>query len=517
MRKKKSAKKYNIEVQIDKIFNELFKSEVKENQLKKIEPNCFISDFKSQAEQIICPICLLIPLNPIQCKKCDNIVCEECMNKNSKCAICRDIFEKKLDKCLFRMIEKMKLNCPNSKNCDKIYFSEYKNHLLNCEYGKYSCLTCNTIFTNSKEDCRKHALICGYSDVKCVYCSKIIKLYQKKDHELKCGEEEIKCNLCKNFVKNKNLLNHQKNECEMRIVRCKKCNFEYTYKELKSHNSDKCKDNQILYWKNLYFEEKKKNEEKKEEEQQRNQIKYTDSPLMIKDYSFDDNKPYLSERSYTPLNKHRGLYPSKSYEEFLQFNNYLKTNVNKSSKKFFNSFCKFEEKIENKIIIESSILEEEDKYFLFKCFQKNEIKFPILYKLSKDGGSDAFHKKCDKKGPTLVLFKIEEQDIRFGGFTSVSWDSVSKEKYDDKAFIFSLNNQKIFKTTNSKSSIYCHSYYGPFFGGNSSQSRAELWVGKNKGGGLYNSNVYKDKDRECSQGLRDFQLEEIEVFLVVNT
>ena len=125
--------------------------------------------------------------------------------------------------------------------------------------------------------------------MKCVYCSKIIKLYQKKDHELKCGEEEIKCNLCKIFVKNKNLLNHQKNECEMRIVKCDKCYCELTYKEFKLHTSDKCKDNQILYWKNLYFEEKKKNEEKKEEEQQRNQIKYTDSPLMIKDYSFDDN------------------------------------------------------------------------------------------------------------------------------------------------------------------------------------------------------------------------------------
>ena len=180
------------------------------------------------------------------------------MNKNSKCAICRDIFEKKLDKCLFRMIEKMKLNCPNSKNCGKINYSEYKNHLLNCEYGKYSCLICNTIFNNSKEDCRKHASKCGYSDVKCVYCSKIIKLYQKKDHELKCGEEEIKCNLCKIFVKNKNLLNHQKNECEMRIVKCDKCYCELTYKEFKLHTSDKCKDNQIIYWKNLYFEEKKK-------------------------------------------------------------------------------------------------------------------------------------------------------------------------------------------------------------------------------------------------------------------
>ncbi len=500
---------------IDKIFNKLFKSEVKESQLRKIEPNLFISEFKSQAEQIICPICLLIPLNPIQCKKCDNVFCEECMKNNSKCAFCRDIFEKKLDKCLLRMIEKMRLHCPNSKKCDIITYKEYLNHLLNCEYGDYSCLICNTIFNKSKEDCRNHALKCGYSDVKCVYCSKIIKLYQKKDHELKCAEEEIKCNLCKIFVKNKNLLYHQKNECEMRIVRCKNCNFEYTYKELKSHNSDKCKDNQIWYWKNLYFEEKKKNENKKEEEENQNQILYTDGPIIKNDYSFDNNNiPYFSGRPYSPSKKHRGLIQSKTINNSFQINNYLK-NFNQTSKQHIN-LNKTEKKNFNEIKIESSILKEEDKRFLFKYFQKYEINFQILYKLSKNGGSDIFHKKCDKKGPTLVLFKIEKQDIRFGGFTSVSWDSVSKEKYDDKAFIFSLNNQKIFKTTNPKSSIYCDSYFGPFFGGNSSTSCAKLWVRNNKGG-LYNSNIYKDKNRECSQGLKKFQLEEIEVFLIVNS
>ena len=130
----------------------------------------------------------------------------------------------------------------------------------------------------------------------------------------------------------------------MRIVKCHKCYYELTYKEFKLHTTDKCQDNQILYWKKLYFEEKKKNEEKKEEQQQRNQIKYTDSPLMIKDYSFDDNKPYLSERTYSLSKKHRGLSQSNSFKDFCQFNNYLKTNVNNS----LNVKLDFENKVFNK-------------------------------------------------------------------------------------------------------------------------------------------------------------------------
>ena len=77
--------------------------------------------------------------------------------------------------------------------------------------------------------------------------------------------------------------------------------------------------------------------------------------------------------------------------------------------------------------------------------------------MSVDGDREAFHKKCDNKGLTLCLFKIKEKDIRYGGFASVTWDTTSKEKRDENAFIFSINNKKIFKTTNYNSSIYCSS------------------------------------------------------------
>ena len=138
--------------------------------------------------------------------------------------------------------------------------------------------------------------------------------------------------------------------------------------------------------------------------------------------------------------------------------------------------------------------------------------------MSKEGNElyKEFHKFCDNKGPTLCLFKIQNRDIRYGGFASVSWDSNSGEKRDENAFIFSINNKKMFKSTNYNSSIFCRADYGPFFGGNSDPSFAELWCLLKNNCGFYNNKIYKDSNKECTQGLRNFALDELEVFKVIN-
>ena len=132
--------------------------------------------------------------------------------------------------------------------------------------------------------------------------------------------------------------------------------------------------------------------------------------------------------------------------------------------------------------------------------------------MSEDGDRDAFHKKCDNQGPTLCLFKIKDKDIRYGGFASVSWDSYSKEKRDENAFIFSINNKKMCSSTNYDSSIFCRNDYGPFFGGNSGTDSAELWFCEGNNCGFENNKIYKDSNKECTGGLRDFELDELEVF-----
>ena len=167
--------------------------------------------------------------------------------------------------------------------------------------------------------------------------------------------------------------------------------------------------------------------------------------------------------------------------------------------------------------IDSSILHNNEEIkFIIDCIGKKNLIFQKIYKMSEDGDREAFHKKSDNKGPTLCLFKIKDKDIRYGGFASVSWDTTSNEKRDENAFIFSINNKKMFKTTNYNSSIFCSSSYGPFFGGNSSGDYAELWFCKKNNCGFYNNKIYKDLNKECTQGLKDFGLDELEVFQVKN-
>ena len=73
----------------------------------------------------------------------------------------------------------------------------------------------------------------------------------------------------------------------------------------------------------------------------------------------------------------------------------------------------------------------------------------------------------------------------------------------------------MFKTTNPKRSIYCSGEYGPFFGGNCS-SDYELWFYESDNCGFTNNKIYPDKNKECTQGLNEFGLDELEVFQVLN-
>ena len=70
----------------------------------------------------------------------------------------------------------------------------------------------------------------------------------------------------------------------------------------------------------------------------------------------------------------------------------------------------------------------------------------------------------------------------------------------------------MFKTTNPKRSIYCSGSYGPFFGGN--KYGGELWFYEADNCGFTNNKIYPDK--ECTQGLNTFGLDELEVFQVLN-
>ena len=144
---------------------------------------------------------------------------------------------------------------------------------------------------------------------------------------------------------------------------------------------------------------------------------------------------------------------------------------------------------ENQIFHElnySSILTslEEKMYFqnLIKC---QNLK--LLYRLTRDGSKpEDFHRLCDNKGPTLTIFK-SENNRKFGGYLSKNWESKGHWKNDNNVFLFSIDLKKKYKIENNKDSYYCYDTAGPIF----------------QGLGFYNYGNLLEKNKFCEYDLRN--------------
>ena len=140
-------------------------------------------------------------------------------------------------------------------------------------------------------------------------------------------------------------------------------------------------------------------------------------------------------------------------------------------------------------------------------------KYRLLFRASRDGDSaNKFHCICDKHSNLIVLISTQKGS-RFGGFTSSKFRSSSHLKFDNNAFLFSLDHKKVFKIIPGQYAIYCYDNTGPCF------SKGSLYVpnsfftkyGKTSiAGGPFQFG----KDYELNNGNEKFLIKELEVFQV---
>lgn len=93
-----------------------------------------------------------------------------------------------------------------------------------------------------------------------------------------------------------------------------------------------------------------------------------------------------------------------------------------------------------------------------------KVQVNLLYSGSIDGWNFAdFHRKCDKKGATILLLKTSKGRI-CGGFTLVSWSDGGGFKQDSEAKLFSLNPFKVFPVKKKEHAVFHSGTDGPNFG-----------------------------------------------------
>jgi len=177
------------------------------------------------------------------------------------------------------------------------------------------------------------------------------------------------------------------------------------------------------------------------------------------------------------------------------------------------------EKLRNCFINKSLIiLKEEDIDFIINRLDKyNPISYKLIYSSSKDGDSiKTFHEKCD--GEDFILIIIEtSKGYKFGGFTSIGFDSSGFELNDDNAFLFSLDKKKIYEINPGNAAVYCNKRFGPIFCAKKDDTNYNICICdnflSNTSNTAKNSISFKiDEEYELNFGEKDFIIKELEIY-----
>ena len=141
------------------------------------------------------------------------------------------------------------------------------------------------------------------------------------------------------------------------------------------------------------------------------------------------------------------------------------------------------------------------------------ISFELLYRASRDGDSASkFHELCDGKGPTIIFVKNED-DYRYGGFTSKKWKNSNENESDPSSFLFSLTYKEkyLLKNENDKNAIYHSKTCGPAFG----RCENDLFISdncfSNNGFECY-SNSFQFDNNKMYNGKKSFTIKDYEVY-----
>ena len=148
-----------------------------------------------------------------------------------------------------------------------------------------------------------------------------------------------------------------------------------------------------------------------------------------------------------------------------------------------------------------------------QTYLNKNFRYNLIFYAKVDGDKAAnFHKKCDRAKRTLVLIK-DSNGNRFGGFTMRDWAGNCMKKKDEKAFIFSVDKNKIYNILPDQVAIGCYPTFGPIFFGCQIRVYDNFFT---KGGSTYKKglNYATEEDYELTNGYQAYGINELEVYEV---
>ena len=216
---------------------------------------------------------------------------------------------------------------------------------------------------------------------------------------------------------------------------------------------------------------------------------------------------------------------TKKYEELSEEKKQL-------SKKYLELFEKYEKIIEEVKYLKSEILtlknksdiknekkEDIDIENLKNFFDKKPKNLNLIFQATKNGEySEDFFKYCGGKDNLLLLLE-DQNNNKFGGFISQKIPKNNLNNIilkDEKAFLFSLTNNKKFKFLKPENAIVIYRTFFLCFGGDYLEN--DLFISNcffELKSGMNLKTTYGDSNYEISNGPSYFLLKEFKVFQTI--
>lgn len=254
----------------------------------------------------------------------------------------------------------------------------------------------------------------------------------------------------------------------------------------------------------------------------------------IKDYKFmltSDNKPIIKtynsvtkvQNGYSGYTTNSKFLSEQKQRESLQNemndteeNSYIvRSRYSMNNKQLNPVYNNTEYQIlsEREVIETSDVIERENELDLIKDrLGKNNLNLILLYKATRDGDdAEIFHAKVGDTRNNITLIKTS-QGVRFGGYTSQSWDGVNIFKEDDSAFVFSLTKLKTYDVNQKESAIWCYPNYGPVFEGYQIDIFDRFLTRDLSKTGKRGLGYDTNEDYELNNGEKNFVVDEMEVY-----
>ena len=434
------------------------------------------------------------------CLECNVYLCNKCISHHSELFDNHHIYN--LDKNISELFTGL-CKEPNHKDELKYYC---KNHNILC------CASCLSKIKD-KEDGKHHDC-------------EVYKIEEVKEEKRKMLKENIKYleefsngieNSINELKKLFEIINESKENLKMEIAQI------FT----KIRNAINDREDELLLKLDDIFNKQFFNEEIiKKGEKLPNQIKKSLEKGKILDNEWD----IVNDKVNSKIND--CIYIENNTKNIIEINKLIEKCNNK---KINIKFTSEKDKEINELIIkiknfgkilnntfESEIINENENFdFIEKKLnpENKNVVFELIYKCNENNdSSNIFHEKCDGK-QNVILFVETTEGIKFGGYSSVGYNSKSKYTKDNKAFIFSLDKKKIYNVKKDKDAIYCCSGYGPCFCGTSSFN---IYIGGDhflkqscNTSGCSNNTYEVNSDYELNNSKCNFYVKKLEIYQII--